>query len=139
MENIGEFILNHWVLSSLFVVFSWLVLSDSLNRKLSGINVIGVTDAVKLINQSNGLFIDVREKSEFDKEHIADSKHIPVSQLSEKSTAFTDKQQPLVLVCASGHRAKTAAKELKKTGFTDVYVLTGGLNSWKEAKLPLFS
>ncbi|MDF1588203.1 MAG: rhodanese-like domain-containing protein [Gammaproteobacteria bacterium] len=139
MENIGEFILNHWVLSSLFVVLAWLVLSDSLHRKLSGIAVVGVTDAVKLVNQNNGLFLDVREQSEFDKEHIADSKHIPGSQLSEKAEIFKDKQQPLILVCANGQRSKTAAKELKKAGFTDVYVLTGGLNSWKEAKLPLFS
>ncbi len=139
MENIGEFILNHWVLSSLFVVLAWLVLSDSLHRKLSGIAVVGVTEAVKLVNQNNGLFLDVREKSEFDREHIADSKHIPSSQLSEKTASLTDKQQPIIVVCASGQRAKAAAKELKKAGFTDVYVLTGGLNSWKEAKLPLFS
>lgn len=139
MENIGEFILNHWVLSSLFVVLAWLVLSDSLHRKLSGITVVDVTEAVKLANQNNGLFLDIREKSEFDKEHIADSKHVPVSQLPEKIDTFNDKQQPLILVCANGQRAKTAAKQLKKAGFTDVYVLTGGLNSWKEAKLPLFS
>lgn len=139
MENIGEFILNHWVLSSLFVVLAWLVLSDSLHRKLSGIAVVGVTEAVKLVNQNNGLFLDVREKSEFDREHIADSKHIPSAQLSEKTASLTDKQQPIMVVCASGQRAKSAAKELKASGFTEVYVLTGGLNAWKEAKLPLFS
>jgi len=139
MENIGEFILNHWVLSSLFVVLAWLVLSDSFHRKLSGLAAIGVTEAVQIANQKNGLFLDVRDASEFNKGHIADAKNIPVSQLTEKAASLIEAKQPLIVVCASGQRAKTAAKELKTAGVTDVYVLTGGINAWKEAKLPLFS
>jgi len=139
MENLGEFILNHWVLSSLFVVLSWLVLSDSINRKLSGLNLINVADAVKLVNQNKAMFLDVREEAEFEKEFIADSKNIPNTELAEKTETLKDKNQPLIVVCASGQRAKGAAKKLKAAGFTEVYVLTGGIQAWKEAKLPLFN
>jgi rhodanese-related sulfurtransferase len=139
MENLGEFILNHWVLSSLFVVFAWLVLSDSLHRRLSGLNVVSVSDAVKLVNQNNGLFLDVRDKSEFKSGHIADSINIPTSDLSNNLEKLNDKTRSIIVVCASGQRAKTAAKTLKEAGFSNVSVLTGGIFAWKEAKLPLFN
>lgn len=138
MENVGEFIVNHWMLTTAFVVLAFLVLSDSLNRKLSGVTPVNTAEAVRIVNQQKGLFLDIREPSEFTKEHIADSVNLPLSTLSEDST-LKNKAKPIILICASGQRSRTAAKQLNGKGFSDVYVLTGGLNSWKEAKLPLFS
>ena len=41
MENVGEFIVNHWILVSAFVILAWLVFSDSINRRLSGLQPLG--------------------------------------------------------------------------------------------------
>jgi len=139
MENLGEFIVNHWILVSAFVVLSWLVFSDSINRKLSGLQPLGATEAVRLVNQQKGKFLDVRDDNEFEKEHIADAIHLPLAKLADAEKQLKNKTQPLVIVCASGQRSRTAAKQLRKQGFEQVYVLTGGLHAWKEAKLPLFS
>ncbi len=139
MEHLGEFLVNHWILATLFVVLSSMLMSDSLNQKLSGLTPIGTAQAVQLVNQQKGLFLDIREKEEFSKEHIADSISMPLSTLADNITSLKDKSQPIILVCASGQRSRSAAKQLTKNDFTQIYVLTGGLNSWKEAKLPLFS
>jgi rhodanese-related sulfurtransferase len=140
VENLPEFIANHWILSSLFVVLSWLVFSDSINRRLSGLKPLTATEAVRLVNQVKGQFVDVREEAEFSQEHIADSVNVPLSALKkDESSSLKNKSQPLVLVCASGQRARTAAKALRKAGHEEVYVLSGGLHAWREAKLPLFS
>lgn len=139
MENLGEFIVNHWILVTAFVVLAWLVFSDSINRKLSGVQPLGANQAVRLVNQNKGKFVDVRDKAEFEKEHIADSVNLPLASLAEDISQLKDKSQPLVIVCASGQRARSAAKQLRRQGFEQVYVLTGGLHAWKEAKLPLFS
>ncbi|NOQ94630.1 MAG: rhodanese-like domain-containing protein [Methylophaga sp.] len=138
MENVGEFVVNHWILASSFVVLAYLVMSDSLNRKLSGITPIGTAQAIQIVNQQKGLFLDIREKSEFSEEHIAESVNVPLAKLAEDSS-LKDTSQPIILICASGQRSRTAAKQLHSKGFSDVYVLSGGLNTWKEAKLPLFS
>lgn len=138
MENLGEFIVNHWMLSSAFVVLAFLVLSEQLNRKLSGISPVDASTAVRIVNQQKGVFLDVREPSEFSKEAIADSLNIPLANLAEDSS-LKDQAQTIIIVCASGQRARSAAKTLNSKGFADVHVLTGGLNTWKEAKLPLFS
>ena len=139
MENAGEFVVNHWILVTLFVVLAWMVLSDSLNRKLSGVNPVGTTQAIQLVNQQQGLFLDIREDSEFKKEHIADSVSMPLSSLADNLVSLNDPEQAIILVCASGQRARSAAKQIRSKGFSEIYVLTGGLNTWKEAKLPLFS
>ena len=138
MENVGEFVVNHWVLASSFVALAYLVMSDSLNRKLSGITPLGTAQAIQIVNQQKGLFLDIRETSEFAKEHIAESVSVPLSKLAEDSS-LKDQSQPIILICASGQRSRAAAKQLHAKGFSEVYVLSGGLNTWKEAKLPLFS
>ncbi|GAB4295549.1 MAG: rhodanese-like domain-containing protein [Methylophaga sp.] len=139
MENLGEFIVNHWILSTAFVVLVWLVFSDSINRKLSGLKPLGPNQAVRLVNQHKGIFVDVRDKAEFEKEHIVDAINIPLSELSEPVTQLKDKTRPLVIVCASGQRSSSAVKQLRRQGFEEIYVLSGGLHAWREAKLPLFS
>lgn len=139
MENLGEFLVNHWILVTLFVVLSWFVFSDAFHQKLSGVLPLGTAQAIQLVNQRKALFVDIRESAEFEKGHIADSTSIPMSTLADDASKLKDHSQPIILVCASGQRARAAAKTMRKSGFTEVYVLNGGLNSWKEAKLPLFS
>ncbi len=139
MEHLGEFLVNHWILATLFVVLSSILMSDSLNQKISGMTPVSTAQAVQLVNQQKGLFLDIREKDEFSKEHIAESTSMPLSTLADNLGTLKNKSQPIIIVCASGQRSRSAAKQLSNSEFTDVYVLTGGLNSWKEAKLPLFS
>jgi rhodanese-related sulfurtransferase len=139
MEHVGSFIVNHWLLVSLFVALAALILSDALSRKISGINPLGTAEAIQIVNQRDGIFLDIREKAEFKKEHIAESMSLPLSTLEENITKLKDPAQPIILICASGQRARTAAKQLRGKGFSNIYVLTGGLNAWKDGKLPLFS
>jgi len=77
MENVGEFIVNHWILVTAFVVLASLVMSEQLNRRISGITPIGTAQAIQVVNQQKGIFLDIRETSEFAKEHIADSINLP--------------------------------------------------------------
>jgi rhodanese-related sulfurtransferase len=139
MEHLGEFIVNHWILVTLFVVLSGLIFSDGIQQQLGGVKSLPVNDAVRIVNQLKGQFIDVREKEEFEREHIADSVSQPVSGLNESLSKVKNKSNPVVLVCASGQRARGAAKTFRQNGFEEVYVLAGGLHAWKQAKLPLFS
>jgi rhodanese-related sulfurtransferase len=47
------------------------------------------------------------------------------------------RELPVAIYCKSGQTSATAAKRLKKAGFSAVYTLDGGLRSWTEAQLPL--
>lgn len=139
MEHVGEFVVNHWVLVLLFVGLAGSLLFGLYQNKLSGATAIDVTQATQIVNRQKGLFVDIREATEFGKGYIADSKNMPLSSLSEQLDAVKDRKQPIILVCATGQRASAAGKLIREQGFSEVYLLRGGINAWKDAKLPLFT
>ena len=52
---------------------------------------------------------------------------------------------PVLLLCATGSRAAEAAEEMRRIGFTEVYVVAGGLDGsataagWRAAELPVLA
>lgn len=75
--------------------------------------------------------IDIREKDEFSYAHINGARNIPLSQLNFRySSLFKDK--PIYLCDKNGVLAPRAAMTLKKHGFTNIYMLKNGLQSWEE-------
>ena len=98
---------------------------------------VGATQATQMINQ-NTQIVDVRTTDEFTKGHIRQSKSLPVQSLAQLlPTAKLKKDKPVLIVCASGMRARRAAAVLTKEGFTDIAILDGGLKTWLDAQLPL--
>jgi rhodanese-related sulfurtransferase len=43
----------------------------------------------------------------------------------------------VIVVCQTGRRSAKAASVLRAAGIKDVFVLSGGVASWREAGLPL--
>ena len=78
----------------------------------------------------NQRFIDVRQPSEFAAGHIEGSDLVPLGRLGRAAEQW-DKQQPLTLVCRSGHRAALAQRQLRARGFTNALVLPGGVERWR--------
>lgn len=90
----------------------------------------------------NTLIIDVREKDEFDAEHIESSIPIPLStfhwQAPALFKALTGKR--VLLLCRSGKRAAIAASQA--TGFSggiQVEVFEGGIMEWKKQGRPILA
>jgi len=80
-------------------------------------------------NQVN--LIDVRTPLEYNWFHITGAVNKP--QLLWDINALSDirKQNPLIVICLTGHRSPLVAHRLKKRGFKKVYNLTGGMLAWK--------
>ncbi|WP_324286801.1 rhodanese-like domain-containing protein [Methylobacillus flagellatus] len=99
---------------------------------------ISASDAVILINRSHAVVLDVRDDAEFAAGHIAEAKHIPLSQLPERIKELNKfKERPVLVYCESGARASKAAAILAKNEFKQVQQLQGGIRAWQDAKLPL--
>ena len=62
--------------------------------------------------------------------------NIPAADLVSRIDTL-DKNRPVILVTQNGRRAQQELKQFKSKGFSDVYVLEGGLVAWQAAKLPL--
>ena len=77
-----------------------------------------------------GQLIDLREPAEFHAKHILGARNIPSTQL-KLSLAALRKDKPILLYENSrSSRVTNAALYLKKQGYTDIYVLSYGLDSW---------
>jgi len=48
------------------------------------------------------------------------------------------KDEPIAVICLSAHRSPIVAKELVKTGFTQVFNITGGMLEWRRLNLETF-
>ncbi len=67
--------------------------------------------------------------------YVAQSEHVPLGEVMS-SAAGWDKDQPLVIMCASGGRSARATMALNNSGFGNVASLEGGIFGWRAAGLP---
>jgi len=94
-----------------------------------------VDPAVVSEKLGNGLLvIDVREVDEWAVGHIPGAKHVPKSHLESRiEGAAPDRDQEIVLYCASGNRSAWAARTLiEDLGYRNVASMTGGFTLWKD-------
>lgn len=71
--------------------------------------------------KKGAIVLDVRTKGEFAGGHIRGSVNIPVDQLSNSTSRFSDKNKIIITCCASGNRSGMAKNILKAKGYTQVY------------------
>ena len=88
-------------------------------------------DAKEMMSaDENAVLLDVREKDEYKRGHIAGSKNISVGSINaSKSKLPSDKDATIIVYCLSGMRSSAACKTLSRLGYTNLYNL-GGINSW---------
>lgn len=137
MNEVMEFIARHQLLS-IGWLFVLVMLVTSFLKRSHG-KLISAQEATLLVNREDGAWVDVRDQATFRKGHIAGAHHIPLSQIEGSADATLEKHKstPIILVCATGQTAQTAASQLHKQGFASLYVLRGGMNEWQNSKLPL--
>lgn len=78
--------------------------------------------------------LDVRTPGEYESVHIPGAYNVPLDTLGEHAAdirAHVD--EPVVLVCQSGARARRAEEALKAAGMPQLHVLDGGVNGWVAA------
>lgn len=82
--------------------------------------------------------LDVRTTGEYESVHIRGAYNVPLDTLSEHSREIrASVQEPIVLVCQSGQRARRAEEALKAAGLENLHVLEGGIAAWIAAGLPV--
>ena len=82
--------------------------------------------------------IDVREESEFAKDHLPGAIHLGKGIIERDiEERFPDLGRELVLYCGGGFRSALAADNLQKMGYTNVISMDGGIRGWREKNYPL--
>jgi rhodanese-related sulfurtransferase len=86
------------------------------------------------------VLVDVREESEFAKDHLPGAIHLGKGVIERDiEQRVPDTDTKLVLYCGGGYRSALAADNLQKMGYTNVISMDGGIRAWREKKFPLTS
>ncbi len=80
--------------------------------------------------------LDVRELEEYAAGHIDGALHIPLGDL-ERRMRELPRDRPVLAYCGAGERASTAVSLLERAGQHAAMNLNGGIDAWRDARLPL--
>ena len=94
-----------------------------------GVKTITTDELAEKVKSGKAVIVDVREPYEFAGGRVPGAVNIPLGQLRERA-AKLDPSAATYLICASGSRSATAARQLKALGFTDAYSVKGGMRMW---------
>ncbi|MGE5094321.1 MAG: rhodanese-like domain-containing protein [Betaproteobacteria bacterium] len=135
----AEFVTNNLALIALFLVSGAMLFWPEISRLIGAAgNEIGTLEATRLMNQGTTVVIDVRDEKEYAAGHLPRARHIPLKDLDKRIAELAKyKEKPVIVTCRTGPRAGSACRALKRAGFSNVYLLKGGVNAWQQASLPL--
>ena len=88
------------------------------------------------LEDSNTVFLDVREPYEYNNGHAPKSVNVPLGSIQQEILQY-DEDTPILLICASGNRSSMAADWLAKNGYSNVANVQGGMYSWQSNRLPV--
>jgi rhodanese-related sulfurtransferase len=84
------------------------------------------------------LLIDVREESEFARDHLPGAIHMGKGVIErDVEQKVPDPKTEMILYCGGGFRSALAADNLQKMGYTQVISMDGGIRTWREKGYPL--
>jgi rhodanese-related sulfurtransferase len=82
--------------------------------------------------------LDVRTPGEYESLHIRGAYNVPLSTLGEHADEIrATVNEPVVLICQSGNRARQAELALRECSMSNVHVLEGGMAGWTALGLPV--
>lgn len=86
----------------------------------------------------NIVLLDVRSVDEYKQGHIAGAINVSHKTVEENLNQLTQyKDSTIVVYCRSGRRAGIAEAILAEHGFNNLRHLTGDMNAWLDAELPV--
>lgn len=137
MERLIEFAGNHPYLVAAAVFMVVIVIVSEMRTRIQDFAAIPPHDAIRLMNQG-ALVLDVRDGEPYTAGHIGEARHVPLKEIAGSAESLKKfREKPVVTYCETGMNGGTAARELRKLGFSKVFNLRGGLNAWRHENLPV--
>jgi rhodanese-related sulfurtransferase len=100
------------------------------------IREISPQDAAAKSQSREAVIIDVREKDEWDEEHIPNATHLSRGTIElDIEEKVSDLNTLIICHCGGGGRSALAAESLQKMGYKNVRSMAGGFKAWKAAGL----
>lgn len=101
------------------------VLKNLLSHSVKEIAVSSISD------ESEYIFVDAREKKEYDVSHIKNAIWCGYSDFNINRVPAELKDKKIIVYCSVGYRSEKIAEKLVQAGYKNVFNLYGGIFEWK--------
>lgn len=96
---------------------------------------LGIKD---IPSDSNIIYLDAREKSEYDVSHIKNAIWVGYDTFNAEQLANLDREATYIVYCSVGYRSEKITHQLQVNGFLFVSNLYGGIFEWVNQNLPVY-
>ena len=94
----------------------------------------------RLASNPQAVLMDVREDSEWNKDHAAQAVHLGKGVLErDLEQMVPDPDREIIMYCGGGYRSVLTAEVAQKMGYRNVYSLIGGYKGLVKAQWPMKS
>ena len=135
MVEFLQFVSQEWLMVSIMMAFIFMLVMHETRRGGASLSPAELT---ALVNNEEGLVLDVRDSKDFSEGHIVGAVNIPHAKVAAQLTQIEKhKQNPVIVVCRFGQHAGMVSKILKASGFENVSKLSGGMAEWQSSQMPV--
>jgi hydroxyacylglutathione hydrolase len=99
---------------------------------------VDVSELSRMLHKGTIQVLDVRRQGEWESGHIESANWWPLDNF-KISPPEIEGDIPVAVHCKSGYRSMIACSLLERAGFDKVINVTGGIDAWHQAKLPVVS
>ena len=141
LTELSAFFARHYMLCGGWAVVTVMLIAVQVRLLFSNVRRTTPSGATLMVNREEGVFVDVRSLDNYKQGHITNSLSITLSEIRGGRLQRLERSRDKPVIVVGKDRFDTdsfnSARELRKRGFSRVYVLTGGILEWTDANLPL--
>lgn len=93
-------------------------------------SIISIQQLPMWLSREGTILIDLREREEYQKEHIKGAVNIPYERWEEEKDGWKHQFSILIFYCDRGNQSMYAAKEMNRLGYQAVSI-AGGFESYR--------
>jgi hydroxyacylglutathione hydrolase len=105
-------------------------------KPIEHLDTLSATELKEKLDHNEVLLLDVREPREWEEGHVRGAKRIYVGHLMAHTDGLP-RDTPIASTCSVGYRGGLGASILKRSGFSKVYNVLGGMKAWRNLGYPL--
>ncbi len=103
---------------------------------MSQFKLIGIKDALDMIEQNKAALADIRDEQTFAQGHAPGAIHL-TNETVAKFISDVPYEHPVLVMCYHGVSSQGAAQYLISQGYEEVYSIEGGFAAWDRASYPV--
>jgi glyoxylase-like metal-dependent hydrolase (beta-lactamase superfamily II)/rhodanese-related sulfurtransferase len=101
-------------------------------KEIDRITSVRADELAGIMSREEVNLLDVRKKSEFESEHIAEAENVPLDYIND-NMAQLDKNKTYYVHCAGGYRSMIFTSILRARGYDKLIDVKGGFKAMKES------